>query len=61
MSGIIMNPMYELLKQRRWEKRQKKYEQMRAEAKGTGREEEVEKEIRKKEIWDSLSGNHIVF
>ena len=37
MSGIIMNPMYELLKQRRWEKRQKKYEQMRAEAKGKRR------------------------
>lgn len=42
-------------------KREKEYERMREEAKGSGREEEVEKKIRKKKILDMILDNSILY
>ena len=61
MLRVVANPFFNYLRDRRIQKKLKKYEKMRAEAKGTEREELVEKEIREEMYRDSLLRNSIIF
>lgn len=61
MTNFTTNTSDIIQKCKKRAKREKEYERLREEAKGSGREKAVEKEIRKKNIFDMLLDNSVFY